>query len=125
MSKYRDNLFLGAECRLFEMAKILRRQETEAERLLWSRLCNKQLGVKFRRQHPLHDYVVDFYCYSHKLVIEIDGPVHETEEAYNNDNARSRALKQFNIEVIRFTNDEVLQSIKDVLEKIKYHLKHP
>ena len=125
MRNYRDRLFLGADGYLFEMAKQLRRYETEAERLLWSRLCNKQLGVKFRRQHPLNTYVVDFYCYSHKLVIEVDGPIHETQEANFNDNMRSQALKEFNIEVVRFTNDEVLFNMENVLEKIRCHLKHP
>jgi len=125
MRNYTERLFLGADGHLFEMAKQLRRYETEAERLLWSRLCNKQLGVKFRRQHPLCSYVVDFYCYSHKLVIEVDGPIHETVEVNLNDNARSQALREFNIEVLRFTNDEVLFNMENVLEKIKSHLRHP
>ena len=73
MKDYKDKLFLGANKFLFDMAGQLRRDETKAEKLLWSKLRNKQLGVKFRRQHPLYSYIVDFYCHSHRLVIEVDG----------------------------------------------------
>jgi len=115
-------LFLGATGHLFEMAKRLRLNETEAEKLLWSKLCNKQLGVKFRRQHPLYEYVVDFYCHSHRLIIEVDGPIHSTKEANYDDNVRSQAFKEFKIEIMRFTNDEVLLDIENVTEKIIDHL---
>ena len=115
-------MFLGATGHLFEMAKRLRLNETEAEKLLWSKLCNKQLGVKFRRQHPLYEYVVDFYCHSHRLIIEVDGPIHSTKEANYDDNVRSQAFKEFKIEIMRFTNDEVLLDIENVTEKIIDHL---
>lgn len=115
-------MFLGAGGHLFEMAKILRRQETEAERFLWLRLCNKQLGVKFRRQHPIYDYIADFYCHSHRLVVEVDGPVHSSIEAKLNDTERSSLFARFDIEVIRFTNEEVLFDVEDVMRKIKWHL---
>lgn len=103
MSGYKDNLFLGADGNLFNMARRLRHHETKAEKLLWSKLCNKQLGVKFRRQHPLYSYVVDFYCHSHGLIIEVDGLIHNAKEA-------------------RFTNDEVLFDTENVLQKIRLHL---
>jgi cyclase len=122
MKKIKHDMFLGAAGHLFEMARKLRRQETEAEKFLWSKLCNNQLGVKFRRQHPLYDYVVDFYCHSHGLVIEVDGPVHDNNEAKFDDSVRSKAFEEFNIEVMRFTNDEVLLGIEEVIGRIKCYL---
>ena len=122
MKDYRHDLFLGADGHLFEIAKQLRRDETKAEKLLWSRLRNKQLGVKFRRQHPLYYYVVDFYCHSHRLVVEIDGPIHDTVESIFDDNVRSQGFREFNIGIIRFTNDEVLFDVESVLRKIKSRL---
>lgn len=115
-------MFLGAGGHLFEMARMLRRYETQAEKFLWSRLCSNQLGVKFRRQHPIYDYIADFYCHSRGLVVEVDGPVHNHKEAQFDDSVRSKAFEEFNIEVIRFTNDEVLLDIEEVIRKIKYHL---
>jgi len=122
MKDYKRDLFLGADGYLFEMARLLRRNETEAEKLLWSKLCHKQLAVKFRRQHPLYEYVVDFYCHSHKLVIEVDGPVHNIAGANFNDSVRSDAFQEFKIEIIRFTNNEILMDIEDVIERIRIHL---
>jgi cyclase len=122
MSNYKDNLFLGADGNLFDMARRLRRHETKAEKFLWSKLCNKQLGVKFRRQHPLYTYVVDFYCHTHRLIIEVDGAIHNTKEANFDDSVRSHAFEEFKIEMIRFTNDEVLFHIENVLKKIKFYL---
>ena len=122
MKDYKRDLFLGADKYLFEMARLLRRKETEAEKLLWSKLCRKQIGAKFRRQHPLYEYVVDFYCHSHRLVIEVDGPIHNIEGANFDDSVRSEAFKEFKIEIIRFTNNEVLLDIDNVIERIRVHL---
>lgn len=118
----KQNMFLGASRLLFERSRSLRKNETSAEQLLWSRLSNKQLGVKFRRQHPLHHYIADFYCHSHRLVIELDGPIHDTLENKSNDKARDAALLDFNIRTIRFANDEVYKNIDAVVEKIKREL---
>jgi len=122
MGKNKQDMFLGARGHLFQMARKLRRRETQAEKVLWSKVCSNQLGAKFRRQHPLYDYVVDFYCHSHALVIEVDGPVHDNSEAKFNDSVRSKALEKFNVEVMRFTNDEVLLDIEEVMRKIKCYL---
>jgi len=122
MKKIKHDMFLGASGHLFEMARRLRRQETQAEKLLWSKVSSNQLGAKFRRQHPLYDYVVDFYCHSHGLVIEVDGPVHDNNDAKFDDSVRSKAFEEFNIEVMRFTNDEVLLDIEEVMRKIKCRL---
>ena len=115
-------MFLGARPFLFEKARELRLHETPAERVLWSKLSRKQLGVRFRRQHPVVDYIVDFYCHSLKIVIEVDGPIHETKENTAYDKIRSEELQSFQIRVLRFTNQEVLNNIDEVIEKIRLHL---
>jgi cyclase len=88
----KHDMFLGAYPDLFWFAKRLRNHETKAEKILWSRLSNKQLGVKFRRQHPIHSYVADFYCHSHKLIIEVDGPIHDSVEHKLYDEKRTDML---------------------------------
>ncbi len=115
-------MFLGARGILFERARELRLRETPAEKVLWSKLSRKQLGVRFRRQHPVAYYIVDFYCHSLKIVIEVDGPIHETKENAAYDKIRSDHLQSFHIRVLRFTNQEVLNSIDEVIEKIGLHL---
>jgi len=113
-------LHLGAIESTFKNALLLRKNQTPAELVLWKRIRNRQImNAKFRRQHPIHMYVADFYCYESKLVIEIDGKIHDQEENKNNDENRSAELERLGIHVIRFSNDEVLKSIDKVLEVIK------
>ena len=99
-------------------ARELRRRSTEAERLLWDHLRNRRLaGLKFRRQHPLGPYIVDFYCAAHRLIVEVDGPIHAyTQEQ---DTIRSEWLDRYGYRVLRFTNEEVLYSLESVLERIR------
>ena len=122
MKKIDHDMFLGAGGHLFEIARNLRAHETQAEQFLWSRLCSNQLGVRFRRQHPIYDYVADFYCHSHRIVIEVDGSVHNSDQASFDDSVRSRAFEEFNIKVMRFTNNDVLFAIEEVIRKIKFYL---
>lgn len=117
-----SNMFLGASANQFQMAKLLRVNETEAEKLLWSKLSNKQLGVKFRRQHPLHDFIADFYCHSHRLVIEVDGGIHNTVENRAYDELRSETFTSFGIQVMRFTNNDVIDHTENVIKSIKDRL---
>lgn len=92
---------------------------TESEKALWEELRNrKMLGLKFRRQHPLHWYVADFYCHEKRLVIEIDGGVHNRKEIKEHDLNRTAELERLGIRVIRFTNEEILSSKEMVLKKI-------
>ncbi len=101
-----------------EYAREMRRNPTEAEKRLWEKLSNKQLdGIKFRRQFPINRYIADFYCHSAKLVIEIDGKIHDTQKEY--DEKRTKFIEAQGIKVVRFTNDEVIQNIELVLTKIK------
>ena len=96
-------------------ARQLRRNMTDAERVLWRGLRMRQMGVRFRRQHPLGPYIVDFVCLSHRLVLEVDGRQHY-ESAY--DCRRDRALSDLGFRVLRFWNHEVLQDLDAVCDHI-------
>jgi cyclase len=112
-------MFHKASPLIFERAAALRERMTGAENVLWEHLNNKRLGVKFRRQHPLANYIVDFYCHKFKLVIEVDGGIHENVKIKKHDVEREEHLKQMGLTIIRFTNNEVLYQIEKVLENIK------
>jgi cyclase len=83
-----DQMFYGALPLIFERADGLRKNPTEEEKILWERLKAKKLGVKFRRQHPIWNYIADFYCHELKLVIEVDGSIHDVKEIRDNDAIR-------------------------------------
>jgi very-short-patch-repair endonuclease len=96
----------------------LRNNQTEPEQRLWHRLRANQLGVKFRRQHGIGSYIVDFYCPERKLVVEVDGDSHFTAEAEEYDQIRDRYMQQLGLTVLRFTNQQVIQQLDDVVTKI-------
>src|ERR1035437_1952232 len=104
--------------KLFERRKELRNNSTSQEDLLWSKLKNSQIGLKFRRQHSIGGYIVDFYCPSKRLVIEIDGPQHFTKDNKEYDEIRTEFFKGLDIKVLRFTNIEIDTNIYEVLQKI-------
>ena len=104
---------------LCQNAKYNRKHPTEAEALLWEYLRGKQLGVRFRRQHPVYDYIPDFVCLSLNLIIEVDGDYHLAEEQKLSDEKRDAYLMAFGFHIIRFTNEEVLHNLNKVLNKIK------
>lgn len=107
-----------------ERAKRLRRDQTHAERKLWSRLRSRQLnGAKFRRQHPIGPYIVDFCCLEKKLAVELDGG-HHTERMLE-DRLRSDYLMQHGYRVLRFWNHEILGNIESVLICITNILEDP
>ena len=100
-------------------ARELRQPLTPQEQKLWQRLRSKQLyGIKFRRQHPIYRFILDFFCYQHRLVIEIDGDSHADPEQQRYDEARTEWLEQRGLRVIRFTNREVDTNIEGVLQTI-------
>jgi very-short-patch-repair endonuclease len=105
--------------------KNLRNQSTSAEATLWNFLKGKQSGKKFRRQHSIGNYIVDFYCASDRVAIELDGKQHFTEEAMLYDAKRTAYLETLNIKVIRFENARVFEDIQAVLNEIKQVLDHP
>ncbi len=107
----------GTNAQVEQAARDLREKLTPAEEFLWQSLRNKQLnGLRFRSQHPVGNFILDFYCASCKLVIEVDGSIHDDQQDY--DLARTQALETYGYFVIRFTNDEVLEDLALVLQKI-------
>ncbi|MDP2422895.1 MAG: DNA methyltransferase [Bacteroidales bacterium] len=120
-----ESLFKGATPTLFENAHQLRLMDkTEAEEILWQALRNRKIeNCKFRRQHPIGQFIADFYCHEKKLVIEVDGGYHNKQEQKEYDEARTQVINEYGITVIRFTNDEVLNNIQTVLNKIRQALK--
>ena len=92
---------------------------TEAESAMWECLRGNQLGFQFRRQHPIYGYIPDFVCLKKRLVVEIDGGYHYIGDQPLSDEERTKYLNQYGFEVIRFTNEEVLSNIDNVLTEIK------
>lgn len=104
--------------KLVEKAKELRKNMTLAEKKLWNNYL-KTLKIRFLRQRPIDNFIVDFYCANLKLVIEIDGETHFTYEAKNYDSQRTSVLESYGLQVIRFTNEEVFKNFEGVCECIE------
>ena len=104
---------------LWAFAKENRNNPTEAERRLWFYLSNKQLGVRFRRQHIIGQYIADFACLEKMLIIELDGGYHSLPERQISDEQRTADLQEKGYRVIRFTNEELFNGIDIILTKIK------
>ncbi len=102
-----------------ENAKTNRSNMTDAESLLWHYLRQEQLGVRFRRQHVIGDYIVDFICLKQRLIIEIDGGYHNDIVQQQEDRIRQNWLESMDYKVIRFTNEEVFYNIETVISTIK------
>jgi very-short-patch-repair endonuclease len=101
----------------------LRREATIAEKLLWWRLRARQLeGAKFRRQHPVGPYIVDFYCAERGLAVELDGGQHFTDEGKAYDERRTEYLAAQGVRVIRFSNGEIFEELEGVVEAIRQTL---
>jgi len=97
----------------------LRKRETPAEKLLWWALRNRNLAdLKFRRQHPIDRYILDFYCHEWQLAIELDGLHHFSPERRAYDAVRTRYLEGAGIRIIRFTNTQVNMDLPRVLQRI-------
>ena len=114
----KDNMHYGASNLIFQKAEELRNNMTLAEEILWREIHINQWKAKFRRQHPIAIYIVDFYCHSLKLVIELDGSIHDTDEAKKDDEVRERHLKKLGLRIIRFKNEEVYKEMDKVLDII-------
>ena len=100
-------------------ARQLRREETEAEQILWNALRGRRLnGLKFRRQHPYEHTILDFFCVEHKLVIELDGRIHDLPDQSSADKQRTAFLNDHGLKVIRFRNEEILKDLPRVLQTI-------
>lgn len=109
---------------ILQRAREMRRRPTEPERRLWQRLRGKQLdGYKFRRQHPIDRFIVDFYCHAALIAVEIDGESHANQQEY--DRERTAWLESAGLRVIRFTNNEVMHNMEGVLVTIIESCKNP
>lgn len=112
-------VYFGAKPELLMIAADLRKNMTEAEKALWGRLRNRQVnGYRFRRQHPIKDFVVDLFCYEAMLIIEVDGEVHDDPYQKERDIERTKILKSLGLKELRFKNKEVMNNIDLVLRKI-------
>jgi very-short-patch-repair endonuclease len=103
-----------------KFAREQRREPTQSEQRLWQHLRRHGLGLPFRRQHPIGDFVLDFYCAPARLAVEIDGPTHEQQREY--DQWRDAELAERGIRMLRISDDEVRSDISGVLERIRAEL---
>ena len=118
MKELDKNMYFRAKPGVMESAKLLRNNMTYHEKLLWEKLKGKQIcGIRFRRQHPISLFIVDFYCHEVRLVVEVDGEIHYDRIDY--DDGRSAKMERFGIKVIRFTNFEVENNIEKVIMRIE------
>ena len=111
-------MFYKADSLIFSKARELRKKLTTSEQTFWLRLKQNFPEYKFRKQHPISIYIADFYCHELKLVTEIDGPIHNSEETKINDEKRQNDLEGLNLKVMRFTNDQIKNEIEFVIELI-------
>ncbi len=102
-----------------KIAKVLRKRSTNEERFLWRHLKSKQLeGLKFRRQQPIGNFIVDFACFEKRIIIELDGGQHTNITEEKKDNFRDKWLKEQGFKVLRFWNNDVFKNINGILEVI-------
>ena len=112
-------MFYGASPNTFEKARLLRNNMTEAEKIIWDKLKNRNVfKARFRRQHPIGIFIADFYCHECKLAIEIDGEIHLKNEVIEYDDGRSHDIEKYGIKILRFTNNEVFTGLNNIIEKI-------
>jgi len=104
------------------LAKNLRKNQTPQEQKLWQLIRNNQLGVKFKRQHPIGDYIVDFVCREKWLIIELDGGQHNEDDNIINDKIRTQYLESRGFKVIRFWNNDINNNIEGVILDIKKYI---
>lgn len=119
MNNVMDRMDVSRETRdlLIEQARLMRQNPTRAESVLWQHLRKEKLdGFKFRRQHIIHTFIVGFYCPTVKLIVEVDGAVHQNQVEY--DQVREEYLQAAGYHMLRFKNDEILDDIEHVLDVI-------
>jgi very-short-patch-repair endonuclease len=110
--------------KLKPVARQMRKEPTPAEDIMWQHLRDRQLlGFKFRRQHSIERFIVDFYCSEAALVIEVDGPIHQYSK--EEDTIRQEYIESYGLRLLRFTNDEVINNLDSVLNRISEELSRP
>ncbi len=118
----KKKMFLGADRLIFERAKELRKNLTNAELVLWGYLKQSPLGCKFRRQHPLGIFIADFYCHKLKLVIEVDGSIHDVAEVKEADGYREGIMRSDGLDILRFRNEMVEKNLELVIKEIEEYI---
>lgn len=117
MSQY--PFFHGASPDSFEKARVLRNNTTEAEDELWRHIRRRQLeGLRFRRQHPVSNFILDFYCHEARLAIELDGPIHNNPNQKSYDEERNKVIESLGIRTIRFKNEDIFKKLNESLRII-------
>jgi very-short-patch-repair endonuclease len=112
-------MFYGAGKKTFLKAIELRNNMTEAEKMLWCVLRNRKVfKERWRPQHPVDIFIVDFYCHKCKLAIEVDGEIHMKEEVLERDDGREHDIEKLGIKILRFTNKEIFENIDSVKARI-------
>ncbi len=112
-------MFYGAKSIIFIKAAELRRNMTLAEKVLWKVLNNKKdFPARWKRQHPVDIFILDFYCHKYKLSIEVDGEIHEDDDIGEHDAGREHDITKLGIKIIRITNKEVFENIEFVKRRI-------
>jgi very-short-patch-repair endonuclease len=118
-SPYKNGgMFEGANPLVFGFAKQLRKNMTDSEKILWMHLKPGIQNFKFRRQHPIGLFVADFFCHKLKLIIEVDGGIHDLEENKINDKEREKFFIDSGYSIIRFTNKQVHNEIEFILKEV-------
>ncbi|WP_298951923.1 endonuclease domain-containing protein [uncultured Nonlabens sp.] len=118
-----EGMFAGATADVRRFAIQLRANTTESEDKLWTYLKNKPFEIKFRRQHPFNLYILDFYCHKLRLGIEVDGGYHFTRQQQEKDRDRTLEISKYKVDVIRFTDVEVIQDFEKVQNEIEAIIK--
>ena len=114
------NFYFGASPDIIAKARVLRKNMTRAETILWEQLRRKTVeGLRFRRQHPVDRFILDFYCHPIRLAIEIDGAVHDNPDQSEYDEGRTAELERLGIQVLRFRNEEIMENIDYVIDTIQ------
>ena len=114
-----DNLNLGASSGIICRANELRENRTKSELIMWEQLRANKLGVKFRQQHPLLHYVLDFYCFELRLAIELDWPIHNQLHVIEHDHRRTIEIEENNIKLVRFKNEDLYYRLEKTISKVK------
>ena len=114
-----SGMHYGAKSQIFDNARKLRENLTEIEKVVWELLRNRPLGFKFRRQHPVHTYILDFYCHEKRLSIEVDGNYHTEKDQKEKDLERTKYLNHIGITEIRFSNEQISNHFEKVELEIK------
>jgi len=113
------NMFYGAKKNIFLRALELRNNMTIAEKILWKELKKKEIfKARFKSQHPIDIFVVDFYCHKYRLAIEVDGEIHQKQDVLEYDDGRTHDIEKLGIKIIRFTNKEVIDNIESVIDRV-------